>query len=177
MWIWHLKHINSDAKLCRQDVQMRILSHIYTIELYLTMHLYQLLRGRTPDQLCSLFKCRVQAQCIVHCWYLYAVFSIPSNTIQTGCLQYASDSSCGRQRIMQTYSVTQLFSWCKTVIAIDFNKSVTINPIQELPSVVFGILFCGAQMENLGDNFFIKHVILCSMLFTVLNEKREKNTL
>lgn len=40
MWIWHLKHINSDAKLCRQDVQMRILSHIYTIELYLTMHLY-----------------------------------------------------------------------------------------------------------------------------------------
>lgn len=104
----------------------------------------------------------------------------PSNTTRTGCPQYASDSSCGRRRIMQTYSVTRLFSWCKTVIATDFNRSLTINPIQELPGVVFGILFCGAQMfttkscESSGDNSSFLHQTCHPLSYSVHGSQWKK---
>lgn len=61
------------AESCRQDTQMRSLSHIYSIELYLTVHLYQLLKGHTQGQICCLFKHQGQAQWVVWCWYLCCV--------------------------------------------------------------------------------------------------------
>lgn len=159
---------------------MRSLSHIYTMEVELTTHLYYPQGGHTQDQLCSLFKHQAQAQRVGRCWYLFAALVHPSNTIGTGCLQYASDSSCGRWRITQTYSVTQLFSWCKTVVAIDFNRSLTTNPIQELPSVVFGILFCGAQTfptkscESSGENSSFLHQTRHPLCYGVHGSQRKK---
>lgn len=76
--------------------------------------------------------------------------------------------------------MTQIFSWCKTVTAIDFNISLTIKPIQEFPSVVSGILFCGAQMfttkscEHPGDNFSSSNMSFFVPWFSQFPMKREK---
>lgn len=110
------------------------------------------------------------------------MFSKPSNATQTGCPQYASDSTCGRQRILKTYLVTQLFPWSKIVTDIDFNTSLTLKPIQELPSVAFGILFCGVQTlttkscEHPGDNVSFLHQTRHSLSygFPSSQEKRKK---
>lgn len=47
MQILQWKLIDTEAKLHIKFTQTRILNHTYTIELYLTMHLYYFLGGHT----------------------------------------------------------------------------------------------------------------------------------